>query len=158
MRGMYNTIYVMLAVFFLAGCGEIPVYEKVYTFEKLEWKQNVKPSFSVKIDDVTKFYDFTITLRTTTDYEFSNLWIYLNSVTPDRKKSREPFEFKITHPDGAWIGKNTGSIVEHQLCFKRRKLPVKGKYTFIIEQGITQSKVSQVLDISLVVERSKASE
>jgi hypothetical protein len=31
-------------------------------------------------------------------------------------------------------------------------LPLKGKYTFTLEQGITESKIDQVLDIGLNVE------
>jgi hypothetical protein len=34
-------------------------------------------------------------------------------------------------------------------------LPEKGNYVFILEQGITQSIVDEVLDISLIVEEVK---
>jgi gliding motility-associated lipoprotein GldH len=124
-------------------------------FENKEWKQNVKPSFIVDIKDATKEYDFVLTLRTTTEYKFSNLWIYMNTQTPNKESARESFEIKITNPDGSWIGKKTGTIVENSLNFKRRKLPLKGKYTFILEQGITDSKIDQVLDIGLVVTEAK---
>jgi hypothetical protein len=79
----------------------------------------------------------------------------MNTKTPNGEKAREPFEIKITNPDGSWIGKKTGTIVENSLNFKRRKLPLKGKYTFILEQGITDSKINQVLDIGLVVTEAK---
>ena len=142
-------------LFILFSCSSIPVYEKVYVFENNKWDQSVKPQFSVNIDDTSKLYDFTITLRTTTDYMYSNLWIYLNSQTPDKQQSREPFEIKITDANGEWMGKKTGSIVEHTIYFTKRKLPVKGKYVFAIEQGITESIVDQVLDIGMVVTESK---
>lgn len=144
-------MFVLLAVI-LAGCTGAAMYEKSYDFENKEWAQNVKPSFSVDIKDTTKAYTFIITLRTTTEYKFSNLWVYLNSTTPDGQKVREPYEIKITNPDGSWAGKKTGTIVENSIYFKNRKLPKAGKYVFVIEQGITESKIDEVIDIGLLVE------
>lgn len=132
------------------------MYEKVYAFENEEWTQKVKPLFRVDITDTTKEYDFILTLRTTTDYQFNNLWIFLNTTTPSGQKAREPFEIKITNPDGSWAGKKTGTVVEIPLYFRRRKMPEKGQYKFLIEQGITESKIDQVLDIGLRVEEAKA--
>jgi len=146
---------VLFSLAFLISCESAPTFEKSYIFENKEWKQDVKPSFTVDIKDASKEYDFVLTLRTTTEYKYSNLWVYMNTKTPNGEKAREPFELKITNPDGSWIGKKTGTIVENSLNFKRRKLPLKGKYTFILEQGITESKIDQVLDIGLVVTEAK---
>lgn len=136
---------------FLTGCTDSPFYDKSYSFSGNSWEQDVKPTFMVNIDDTTKAYDFIITLRTTTDYGYSNAWIFLNTKTPTGEKAREPFELKITNADGSWIGKKSGTTVENFLLFKRKKLPQKGKYTFTIEQGITQKTLKQVLDIGLTV-------
>jgi hypothetical protein len=76
----------------------------------------------------------------------------LNTTPPRGKTVREPYEIKTTYPDGSWIGKKTGTIVEHQLIFKRRKLPFKGKYKFVLEQGISEKTIDEVLDISLRVQ------
>lgn len=146
---------VLFSLAFLISCESAPTFEKSYIFENKEWKQDIKPSFTVDIKDASKDYDFVLTLRTSTEYKYSNLWVYMNTKTPNGEKAREPFEIKITNPDGSWIGKKTGTIVENSLNFKRRKLPLKGKYTFILEQGITDSKINQVLDIGLVVTEAK---
>lgn len=155
MKVKVNLVVILLAAMTIVSCQDTQTYEKSYAFENKEWPQNVKPSFTVDIQDTTKAYDFVITLRTTTEYKYSNLWIFLNTTTPDGQKAREPFEIMTTNPDGTWIGKKTGTIVEHALMFKRRKLPLKGKYVFVIEQGITDSKVDQVLDIGLQVLEAK---
>lgn len=152
MRTRLDLITFCAAILLISGCEEAPTYEKTYAFENHEWQQKVKPSFTVDIKDVEKEYDFILTLRTTTEYKYSNLWIYMNTTTPDGQKAREPFEIKITNPDGSWVGKKTGTVVEHSLYFKRRKMPSEGKYVFVLEQGITNSKVDEVLDIGLMVQ------
>ena len=150
--------FICLISLLFAGCSSLPTYEKVYVFENNQWDQSVKPQFVVNLEDTSKRYNFRITLRTTTDYAYSNLWVYLNTVTPDKKIAREPFEFKITDANGSWIGKKTGSIVEHNLFFKSRKMPMKGKYTFTLEQGITQNTITEVLDVGMEVTEAKETE
>jgi len=139
----------------LSSCGETPLFEKVYSFENREWPQDVKPIYEVKIEDVDKEYNFILSLRTTTDYKYSNLWVFMKTDSPDGNSAREPFEIKITDENGAWIGNNTGSIVETSLYFEKRMLPLEGTYTFTLEQGITASEIDEVLDLGLRVEEAK---
>ena len=146
----------ILVVFIVVSCSETAFYQKSFGFQNNTWSQKVKPKFEIEFQDTTKLYDFIVTVRTTTDYKYSNLWIFLNSTPSVGKSVREPYEIKTTYPDGSWIGKKTGTVVEHQLVFKRRRLPFKGKYKFEIEQGITEKKLDEVLDISLRIEEVKS--
>ena len=136
----------------MSSCTKDAFFVQSFSFKDNCWEQDVKPSFKVKITDTSKIYNFTLSLRTTTDYEFSNCWLYINSKTPQKQKAREPFEIKITKPDGTWIGKKSGTIVENVLIFKKRKFPKKGDYIFTIEQAVIQEKICEVLDIGLQIE------
>jgi gliding motility-associated lipoprotein GldH len=149
-------IFSALLLVFLSSCMNQPVYEKSYSFKNNKWEINAKPTFKVDIQDTSKTYDFTITFRTTTDYEYNNVWFYLNSITPSGEKAREPFEMKITNTDGSWIGKKTGTIVETELFFKSRKLERSGIYSFYLEQGITEHTLKNVLDVGLRVDFNQA--
>jgi gliding motility-associated lipoprotein GldH len=150
-----NSILIILLSVLLFSCGEQPFYEKVVAFDDREWKLDVKPTFSFDVKDVSKSYDFTLSLRTSTEYQYSNVWIFMKTITPDGTIAREPFEIVITNDDGSWVGEKSGSVVTTPLYFRSRKLPKEGKYTFIIEQGITQSKVDEVHDLTFRVEESK---
>lgn len=154
MPGKKFIIILLLTVLF-ASCGEQPMFEKSYSFKGNQWMQDVKPAFKVNINDTTKAYDFIITFRVTTDYAYNNVWFYLNTKTPDGLRAREPFEMRITNDNGTWIGKKTGTVVETQLAFNRRKLPKKGDYYFTLEQGITMNSLDEVLDIGLIVDEAK---
>ncbi|MEN9303561.1 MAG: hypothetical protein RL264_1990 [Bacteroidota bacterium] len=150
---MPKLILLFVLVISLTSCGEKAFFSESYKFPSKQWTQRMKPKFVVNFTDTTQLYNFVLTLRTTTDYKFSNLWIFLNTTPPVGNTVREPYEIKTTFPDGSWIGKKSGSVVEHQLVFKRRKLPFKGKYTFQIEQGITDKSIDEVLDITFTVEK-----
>ncbi len=146
-----TSLLVGMLVLFLASCGKQPFYEKAYSFSGREWKQDVKPEYEVDFTTIDPLYDFTVSLRTSTDYKYSNLWIFMKTETPDGTIAREPFEIQITNPDGSWIGEKSGSIVTTNLYFSRRKMPLKGKYTFTLEQGITESMIDEVHDLTFIV-------
>ena len=138
----------------IVSCTEQAYYNKSFSFSKNNWNEKVKPQFKVEIKDTTKTFNFLLTIRPT-DYEFSNCWIYINSTSPNKSKAREPFEIKIANPDGTWIGKKSGTIVENVLIFKQRKFPMKGTYYFTIEQAVIQENLNEVLDIGLRLDEVK---
>lgn len=150
----HSVLLVLLSIV-LFSCGEQPLYEKVYSFNEREWSLDQKPEFKVEIQDTTAVYDISLTLRTTTDYKFNNLWIFLKTTIPDGQSERKPFQIRIANEDGSWVGTKTGSVVETSLDFPARKLPMKGEYTFTVEQAVTQSVIDEVLDIGLRVKESK---
>ncbi|MCR9171267.1 MAG: gliding motility lipoprotein GldH [bacterium] len=151
-----HKIWLSLFLFpLLVACSDAPMYEKVYSFKNQEWKQDEKMKFVVDIKDTSKIYDFTVLVRTTTDYPYNNLWMFMKSIAPDGTTGREPIQMYITNPDGSWVGTKSGSTVETPLSFKSRKMPMKGKYTFILEQGITDSEVTDILDLILRVDYAK---
>ena len=154
MKGTSKHLFVLVLLVMLSACGEPPFYEKSYSFDDREWPVDVKPSYTVEIDDIETPYDFKLSLRTSTDYPYSNLWVFLKTTTPDGTTAREPYEIKITNPDGSWIGQKSGSVVTSELTFSQRKLPKKGTYTFEVEQGITESKVSEVHDLTFTVDKA----
>ena len=153
---MRNLIVIALvSVLVLTACQDQPYFQQSFTFKNNTWARKNRPSFNVEIKDTSKAYNFILTLRTSTSYAYSNVWVYLNSKSPDKAYAREPFEIKITDEKGRWLGKKTGSIVENRLVFRNRKLAKPGIYTFVFEQGITKKVLYNVLDLGLEIEESK---
>lgn len=153
MKALKNSWIAVVLIAVLCSCGDTPLYNKSYSFKNNAWEQNVKPVFQVPVPDTTDFYTIQITIRTTTDYAFNNLWFFIHSKTPQGQTGREPVEMKIANPDGSWIGEASGTIVENTVYFRHRKFPQKGNYTFTFEQGITEKTASNVMDISFAVIR-----
>ncbi len=146
------TLFAIIGIWLLTACQEQPFFQQSYSFKNNTWARKNSPSFKVDIKDTSKAYNFILTLRNATSYEYSNVWIYLNSKSPNKEFAREPFELKITDEKGRWLGKKTGSIVENRLVFRNRKLSKPGIYTFVFEQGITKKVLYNVLDLGLEIE------
>jgi gliding motility-associated lipoprotein GldH len=138
----------------LQSCGDSALYDHSFSFNDHEWPQGDFPKFVVPITDTNSTFDVDFTLRTTTDYSFSNLWMNVSIIFPDGTKLRRPYELKITDQKG-WLGEKSGTVVENTLSFPKSKLPQKGSYTFVLEQATPETKVSEVLDIGLRVSKSR---
>lgn len=151
----FLVLVLILTSFIFTSCDNDAFYHVSYSFKNHTWSRKQKPTFNVEIKDTSVLYDFVLTVRTSTHYSFNNMWVYFISKTPDKQFVREPFEIKIADEKGYWIGKKTGSIVENQLVFKRRKLPKIGTYYFMLEQGITDKVLYNVYDISLEMNQVK---
>ena len=148
-------IGLFLGLFFLTSCGETPLYNKAFSFKNNTWSQTEKPVFVVDIPDTVHFYTIEITLRTTTDYAYNNLWFFIHTKTPNGETGREPVQIKIASEDGNWIGEKSGSVVSTSVYYRHKRFPEKGKYVFTLEQGITETLAPNIMDISYTVTQDK---
>ena len=142
-------------VFLIFSCSDSPYYIKSHKFKNNTWRLKDKPSFTVDIKDTNQLYDFIFSIRTTTDYKYNNIWVYLYSNPPKGKQSKEAFEIKTTHSDGRWKGIKSGSIVENIFKFSKRKLPQIGKYNFVLELATQEGDLKEVLDATLKIPNKK---
>ena len=148
-----NCSSLLLGVFtaLISACSNDTLFDQVEVFDGNTWEQGEQVVFEVEVEDTLRPFDFEITLRTTTDYGYSNLWIYIYSKAPDGITSQVAQRINIARPDGSWIGKASGTIVESKLIYRTQAFPFKGKYTFTLEQATQQNVISDVLDIGLRV-------
>jgi gliding motility-associated lipoprotein GldH len=151
----YFLISTLFLGILLPSCGDTPLYIKSFSFEKNQWKEDVKPIFTVNIPDNTKYYLVTLTLRTTTDYPYNNFWFFMHAKSPNGEQESSPIEVKVANAQGAWLGEKSGSVVEHTLQFKPKRFDVRGKYTFTLEQRITDRTAKEITDVSLSVTEQK---
>jgi len=148
-------VLALVVVTTLVGCGDSPLFTETVAFPENTWTLENKPMFTVEIPDTSKFYTVDVTVRTTTDYPYNNMWFFLHAKTPNGQVGREPVEVKIGNPDGSWIGEKSGTIVTTSVYFKHRKFPQQGKYVFTLEQGITEKEITEVIDISYTVKEDQ---
>jgi len=144
-----------LPLILLFSCGDNSIVNQSYEFDNATWKKTNKPNFTVEIKDSTKLYDFVFVIRTTTSYAYSNMWLYLSSIAPKGKPSKEALQVRIADETGRWLGNKTGSSVEHYIKFSKRKLPLIGKYTFELNLATVENQLDNVLDVSFTVRESE---
>ena len=81
-------------VFLIFSCSDSPYYIKSHKFKDNTWRLKDKPSFTVDIKDTNQLYDFIFSIRTTTDYKYNNIWVYLYSTPPKGNNQRKHSKLK----------------------------------------------------------------
>lgn len=140
------------------SCGDQPYFMETISFDGQKWTQNTMPEFKVNFEGDTSSYDVIFTFRTSTDYAYNNLWIYLTTAGPMCPSisentaffGRKAKELKIAKPNGEWLGQKSGTFIENKLYYIRSKF-CKGTYTFKLEQGITIKEMQNISDVTIEV-------
>jgi|ERR1700733_1959402 len=151
-----GVIFFTLAASF-AGCsGGNTIIDKNDAVENHNWTYVNKFKYDVPIDDPNQIYNIYINLRVTGDYKYSNLFILLTQVDPDKKSTTTRFELKLADKDGAWLGEGSGNLYGFQRpVVTSYKFPAKGTYTFYIEQNMRDNPLREVSDVGLRVEKAE---
>jgi gliding motility-associated lipoprotein GldH len=142
-----------LLVLSWSGCSDPnAVVDKNTEIVNNNWAYTNKIKFEVKIDDEQIPYNLYLNLRVTADYKYSNMFVLINQVNPDKKSAGTRYEVKLANPDGEWLGDGSGNLYSYQTPFKTNyKFPAKGVYTFLIEQNMRDNPLKEVSDVGIRV-------
>lgn len=155
--GVFKTMVVCISLFLIAGCTNGgAVIDKNDEVENHNWTYVNKFQFDVNIDDPHSAYNIYTNVRVTGDYKYSNMFVLLTEVGPDKKSKTTRFELTLADKDGAWLGEGSGNLYSYQIpVIKNYTFPAKGLYTFYIGQDMRDNPLREVSDVGLRVEKAK---
>ena len=136
-----------------SSCGDAAYFEALHSFDDERWDKTDTAFFELEVDDTKADYEFSLSLRTTTEYEFSNLWVYIESTAPDGSTSKVAQQLPLARPDGSWIGNVSGTIVQTEVKFAAKVFPLKGDYSFKLMNATQQKSIDHVLDVGLTIRK-----
>lgn len=150
--------YFFLVVFsaMISSCTQNIIYDEQVTIENARWYKGESAKFTVNVHDSTAVYDFFLTVRNTTDYRFSNLYVFLLTSFPNGNLSRDTIECVLADYTGKWLGKGLGSIKENTILLKQNlRFPLTGNYTFLVQQAMRLDTLQGISNVGLRIEKSK---
>ena len=150
---MRNLALIGTIVMFIS-CDNSIVFEEYKSFENQNWNTDSAVVFNYSITDTTSKNTIKIKLRHTVDYEFQNLFLFVEADVIDT------VELMLANKEGMWLGSGIGDVREFEFEYQNAKLfSKKGNYSFKIEQamryGVTEKiqVLNNVLDVGLSIEK-----
>jgi gliding motility-associated lipoprotein GldH len=120
-----------------------------------KWELMNIPSFSVPVDDTINSHDVIFSIRTGSAYPFRNIYLFVQTTSPDGKFITDTLEYYLADEKGNWFGKGFGDIHELDLPYKSNVyFPVKGTYQFNIRHGMRIEDLNGVYDFGLRIKRT----
>ena len=151
----YLVVFSCLAMTFVS-CDPDRVYDKFKDIDGGIWNRTETIKFDVQIDDTVSYNTVFVNTRNSGDYAFSNLYIFMNTIYPDKKVSRDTIDCVLANDEGKWLGKGLGDKKDCQFLLKKGvRFHKKGIYTFEMEQAMRVDKLKGIESIGIRIEKMK---
>jgi gliding motility-associated lipoprotein GldH len=153
-RKITLTFLFILSFWILQSCDSKRFFEENKRIEKSVWNNKDKAIFNVLITDILSSYDFSINLRNSGDYQYSNIYLFLKTIFPDGKVARDTIECQLADYDGKWLGSGISNLKFNRFLFQKGvRFPQKGQYVFEVEQAMRVNDLKGISDIGIRIEK-----
>lgn len=150
----YNSIIFGILLVLISSCDSNRIHDEFTTIPNDSWYYKKNLNFDVDIQDTNIFYNLYFNVRINSDYRYSNIFIWLQSLSPDKKNSKQRFDFTLADESGKWLGKGLGDLYDYRLpLYKHYRFHQKGIYRFSIEQNMRDDTLTCVKAAGLRVEK-----
>ena len=121
-------------------------YENYYSFNNNGWNSDTIIRFKYTIVDTVNPYDIKLKLRHNVNYEFQNLFLFLEETKKDT------VEINLANKIGKWLGSGIGDIREVEYVFdKKRVFDKKGDYNLKIEQAMRHGPLDKIENLEHIL-------
>jgi gliding motility-associated lipoprotein GldH len=154
-RGANRYFPVLFMIILLASCGRNVVFTDSEAMKGKIWKIDDIPSFNITVKDTINSNDIFFIIRTGSAYPFRNIYLFVTTTAPDKKKMTDTLRYDLADEKGNWYGKGFGDIHELKLPYKSNVFfPASGTYQINIQHGMRIEDLKGVYDFGLRVEKS----
>lgn len=154
MNANKETIKLFLIVtLIVSACTGNLLFDDVQKINPNGWNSTEIIKFQAPVNDISSSYNIYLHIRNSNDYEYSNLWLFISTVSPGNNRMTDTVEFILADPTGQWLGKGLGSINTSLIPYKQNiRFPQRGIYTFEIKQGMRKEVLDNILDVGIRIE------
>jgi len=143
---MMRTLALISTIVMFISCDSSIVFEEYKSFKNQNWNADSAAFFNYTKTDTTKEYTVKIKLRHTVDYEFQNLFLFIETDVMDT------VELMLANKEGMWLGSGIGDVREFELEYHNAKLfSKKGNYSFKIEQAMRYGLAEKIQELNNVL-------
>jgi len=143
---MIRNLVLIGAIVMFISCDNSVVFEDYKRFENESWNTDSVASFNHFITDTTSKNIIKIKLRHTVDYEFQNLFLFIETDVIDT------VELILANKEGMWLGSGVGNVREYEFEYQNEKLfSKKGNYSFKIEHAMRYGPFEKIQVLNNVI-------
>jgi gliding motility-associated lipoprotein GldH len=138
------------------SCDKQKVYEQFSTIDHQNWSNSAPLHFNVNINDTASAHNIYIIVRNTGQYEYSNLYLFVTTHSPNGNVLRDTTEIMLANEHGKWLGKGSAAAFTLSYAYKEKiRFPVRGIYQFDIEQAMWIKELRHISHLGLRIEKSE---
>ena len=136
----------------LFSCGNPPIVQTLISNVDEVWWQDSALSVDVSIVDTSAVYRVSFRLRHTSEYPYSNLFLFRDVLSETQTEYQDTVEITLINA-GSWVGKGIGPLKTINLPYHQNgvKFPRPGNYRFVFYHGMRDEPLKGIKDLALVI-------
>lgn len=151
---MKKAVFILAILVGITSCKSDLYYEEFIKIPGEAWNKDDILSFNVGISDTASVYNIYITVRNINRYEYSNLFLFVTTHSPDNKILKDTVEIMLADDQGHWLGRGAASVISLSHPYRQNiRFPIPGIYVFEIEQAMRTDDLKYIADIGVSVEQ-----
>lgn len=152
MKKIYLLIFIFLMI--LTSCGSGVIIDRNKKIENAVWESTDVVRFTAPVSDTTHLFNFYINIRNSTDYQYSNIFLFMKTFYPNGMFSIDTIECILADDSGKWLGKERGGIIDNRILFRKGiRFKLAGNYSFEFEQAMRDSELKGVEDFGIRIDK-----
>ena len=151
---MKLTSFLKIAVFglFISCSDENIIFNDYVDLENTQLSFKDTIVFQTLITDTINPHNIFLQLRTSTDYKWSNMFVFSEIYFPNNKSRTDTFEVFLMDKKGNWNGDKSGIVANFNYSlYKNIKFPIKGDYKFKLIQAMRDTILKDVISVGLKI-------
>ncbi|MFO7851382.1 MAG: gliding motility lipoprotein GldH [Bacteroidota bacterium] len=148
-------IYIILiSTACLVSCEPGNIYSDSESIPAYTWNAANIITFDVPVEDTTGSYDINLIIRTDNSYPYRNLFLFIETRSPEDVSIKDTLEYFLADEKGNWYGSGLGDVNDLSVPFKTNvRFPMEGTYSFSIQHGMRNKDLDGVTDIGIQVRK-----
>ncbi|MGB4653889.1 MAG: gliding motility lipoprotein GldH [Bacteroidales bacterium] len=149
-----SIIIASFSIIFACSCGNKYDYEHSIKIQDAKWTYNDTLFFQFETTDSLALYEIELSLRNTTDYQYSNLFMFVTAFYPTYTYSRDTVEVFLAKRDGEWIGKGIGFYKNLDVLFaKNARFRNNGTHVIAINHGMRNDTIVGIAEVGIKIKK-----
>ena len=152
--GLFIILFCLIIIT-ISSCNSYEVYEDYVEIPSTGWHKDSLAVFNIPVSDTLQNHNLILNVRNDVEYEYSNLWLFIEIHQPGGKTAKDTFEVALADATGKWLGDGFGGIKNKQAVFRTGiYFPVSGEYTVNIQHGMREEILTGITDIGFKVKKA----
>ena len=144
---MKSKIQIILFFLLATSCFKETSFEEYKFCKNQIWDHDSSIVFNYIVKDTINRNKITIKVRHTTDYEFQNLFLLINT-----ERTRDTLEIKLADKEGSWLGSGIGDVREREVFYRKNILfDNKKKFVFEIKQAMRYGDLAKIQKLEGII-------
>ena len=156
MKSILFQIFTIISIFVLiTSCDNNALFDKFEPIPDSKWHKDSAVVFTIPVNDTLPAHNLLFNVRNEMDYNYSNLWLFIEIAGPGGVTEKDTFEITLAGPSGKWLGEGFGSLKTRQTMYRRGyHFPEPGEYRIKIRHGMRQDVLTGISDVGFRVEKT----